>query len=141
MSPSGSNLPKEAEVSRTLEILRKEPINTQGPQDALLAPIYTLLMSAPTNEDGTLHWFCDKARPVVIEASIFLLRLHAYSNNPRVETWRMRLAGVLHACCGCVQSYMNAKECSRDTCVSIYQSQLPPSNLMQAISGLFRSLY
>lgn len=104
-------------MSRMLKDLKREPINTQGSQDALLAPIYTLLMSAPLNEDGNLHWFCEKARPVVVEASIFLLRLHAYSNNVRVEAWKTKMSGVLHACCGCVQGYMDAKVSSRDTCV------------------------
>jgi ATP-dependent RNA/DNA helicase, senataxin len=116
-SSSVSSLPKEAEVSRMLEGLKREPVDTQGSQDALLAPIYTLLMSAPPNEDDILHWFCDKARPVVVEASIFLLRLHAYSANIRVDSWKAKMRGVLHGCCGCVQGYANAKVSSRDTYV------------------------
>ena len=98
-----------------LEKLRREPITTQGSQDAILVPIYGFLMGAPPDEDGTLHWFCHRTRPVVVEASTFLLRLHAYSDNVRVDAWKAKLAGVLHGCCGCVQGYTNVKVTSRDT--------------------------
>lgn len=136
-SSGGSNLPKETEVSRTLEKLRKEPINTQGSQDAILAPIYTLLMSALPSEEGILHWFCDRARPVVVEASTFLLRLHAYSDNVRVDAWKTKLTGVLHGCCGCVQGYTSAKISSRDTCVNKSSSNLPTSDMMQRYFAAF----
>jgi len=102
-------------VSRSLEKLRREPITTDGMQDSILGPIYSLLMNTPTGDNGTPHWFCDKARPVVVEAATFLIRLYAYSDNPRVEVWKKKLAGVLQGCCGCVQGFADAKTSSRDT--------------------------
>lgn len=108
-------LPKEAEVTRSLDKLKREPITTDGMQDSILAPIYGLLMTVPPGDDGILHWFCNQAKPVVNEAAVFLLRLYAYAENPRVEVWKKKLAGVMHGCCGCVQSLNDAKTTSRDT--------------------------
>lgn len=116
MASSSQFLPKEAEVSRTLEKLKKEPINTNGMQDSILLPIYTLLLAVPPSDNDVLHWFCAKAKPVVVEAATFLLRLYAYTDNPRVEVWKAKLAGVLHGCCGCTQGFADAKISSRDTC-------------------------
>lgn len=117
MSSDGLLL-KEQEVSQSLEKLRREPINADGSQDAILTPIYTYLMAVvPQGEDRVLHWFCNKSRSVVVEAAAFLLRLHAYSNNPRVDSWKNKLSKVLYGCCACVQSYTEIKVTCRNTSV------------------------
>lgn len=109
------NNPKDEEVARTLEKLKLEPITAEGGQDAVLGPIYNLLVHAPPGDDCVFHWFCKKARPVVTEAATFLLRLHAYSNSVMVEDWKRKMAGVLHGCCNCIQSYQEIKLTCRDT--------------------------
>jgi len=117
MASAGSQfLPKEVEVSRSLEKLKQEPITTDGMQDSILGPIYTLLLAVPPGDDDLLHWFCAKAKQVVVEAATFLLRLYAYTDNPRVEVWKTKLTGVLHGCCGCTQGFADAKITSRETC-------------------------
>ncbi|KAF8516825.1 SEN1 N terminal-domain-containing protein [Hysterangium stoloniferum] len=111
----GAPLPNEAEVSRILDRLKREPVNTDGAPDTVLGPVYSLLIKAPAGEDRILHWFCGSAKPVVVEAATFLLRLHAYTNNPRVDNWKDKMAGVLHGCCNCLQSYMDIKISCRET--------------------------
>ncbi|GJJ15585.1 hypothetical protein Clacol_009863 [Clathrus columnatus] len=122
MSKNGLAL-KEPEILRSLEKLKQEPINAEGSQDAILTPIYTFLMAVPPGEDRVLHWFCHKARPTVVEASTFLLRLHAYSNNSNVDAWKERLAKILHGCCACVQSYTEIKVTCRNTYFSAFSKQ------------------
>lgn len=108
---------KEQEVSRSLTKLRQEPINADGSHDTILTPIYTYLMAVSPGEDRVLHWFCSKAKSVVTEAATFLLRLHAYSNNPKVESWKERLIKVLYGCSACVHSYTELKATCRNTSV------------------------
>jgi senataxin len=120
----GKPLPNEAEVSRILDKLKRVPVNTDGAPDTILGPIYSLLIKAPSSENHALHWFCGDARPVVVEAATFLLRLHAYTNNPRVDNWKDKMANVLHGCCNCIQCYQDIKISCRDTWVIVMNSFL-----------------
>jgi senataxin len=101
------------EAKKLLQSLRDEPVTTQGAQDNVLAPLYDFVQSFDPG-GGELHWFCGKAFPVVTEASIFLLRLFAYSSD-HVTAWKNNLIRCLHGCCACVKVFEESKETSRKT--------------------------
>lgn len=106
--------PNQADVHSLLRDLHDAPVNTDGALDAVLAPIYDHLMSAPSSSDGRFHWFCTRAEAVTREAATFLIRLFAY-NSPRVEQWKKRFESCVTGCLLCVQALGELKESSRST--------------------------
>jgi senataxin len=104
----------QADVQSLLSNLRDAPVNTDGALDAILAPIYDHLMKVPSTPDGRFHWFCERAEPVTIEASTFLIRLFAY-NSPRVDEWKKRFESCVTGCLLCVKGLGELKESSRKT--------------------------
>jgi senataxin len=104
-----------AHVEKLLTNLRDVPVNTEGASDSFLGPIFTYLMKiSPNPSDGTLHWFCDRASQLTIEAATFLIRLFAY-NSPRVDTWKEKFESCLGGCCNCVRGLEEAKVSSKST--------------------------
>jgi senataxin len=104
-----------AHVEKLLQNLRDVPVNTEGASDSFLGPIFTYLMKVPPNPlDGVLHWFCDRAGQLTIDAATFLIRLFAYS-SPRVDVWKEKFEACLGSCCDCVKGLEEAKRSSRDT--------------------------
>ncbi|KAI0078277.1 hypothetical protein K474DRAFT_1619824 [Panus rudis PR-1116 ss-1] len=120
------------EVKAKLEQLRDNPADTQGAPESVLAGIYEFLLNKNTPADGKFHWFCSEADPVVVQAAIFLIRLHAY-NSARVETWRSHLRRCLFGCCECVRVYQEAKHTSRKTYFGAFQDHIM-SNFLQHVS-------
>lgn len=104
-----------AHVEKLLANLRDVPANTEAGSDSFLAPIFTYLMAIPPNRsDGVLHWFCDQADQLTINAATFLIRLFAY-NSPRVDAWKKKLESCLEGCCGCIKGLEEVKVSSKDT--------------------------
>ena len=117
-------LPNEEQISRILEKLKKEPVGVGPDGEPYMLLVFKLLMSVIPGQDGILHWFCQKTRPVVIEAATFLLRLHAFKSDS-VNIWRGKLTGVLHGCCDCIEGYAEAKSCSKETYVRVFLNIRP----------------
>lgn len=104
-----------AHVEKLLTNLRDSPVNTEGANDDFLGPIFAYLIKIPANPlDGLIHWFCDHANQLTIEAATFLIRLFAY-DSPRVDNWKGKLWSCLEGCSGCVRGLENAKLSSKDT--------------------------
>ena len=101
------------EATKLLRTLRDEPVTTQDAGDNILAPLLEFVQSSDRG-GGVPHWFCGKAPPTVVEASVFLLRLFAYSSD-RVLVWKKDLIRCLHGCCDCIAAFEDAKESSRTT--------------------------
>lgn len=102
-------------VETLLANLRDVPVNTEAGSDSFLAPIFTYLMAvSPNRSDGVLHWFCDRAGQLTIDAATFLLRLFAY-NSPQVDVWKKKLEFCLGGCCNCIKGLEEVKVSSKDT--------------------------
>jgi senataxin len=104
-----------AHVEKLLTSLRDVPVNTEGASDSFLGPIFAYLMKVtPDPSDGILHWFCDRAGQLTIDAATFLIRLFAY-NSPRVDVWKENFKVCLGGCCDCVKGLEAAKVSSKTT--------------------------
>lgn len=104
-----------AHVEKLLVNLRDVPVNTEGASDSFLGPIFSYLMNVtPNSSDGVLHWFCDDAGQLTIDAATFLIRLFAY-NSPRVDAWKMKFEICLGGCSNCVKGLEEVKLSSKDT--------------------------
>lgn len=111
--------PPKHEVKKKLAELRDAPVAIVP--DEVLKFLSTYLLGSldkPENPStfspAHNHWFCSQADEVTKEASIFLIRLHAYNSNS-VEVWRLHLKRVLSRCCYCVRGLHEAEIMSRHT--------------------------
>ncbi|KAJ7109726.1 SEN1 N terminal-domain-containing protein [Mycena crocata] len=111
-------------VDEQLATLRDSPVNNAGASDAVLASIFTYLMSVPPNaSDGRLHWFCARTVSTTVAAATFLIRLFAY-NSPLVEEWRTKFQACLNACSRCVQGLEEAKATSKNTYFGAFSADI-----------------
>jgi len=111
MSRSVSN-----RVETLLATLRDEPVNSEQLDDGVLGEVYSYLMDIPSTSSGDLHWFCERADTITIDAATFLLRLFAYKSDP-VDVWKRRLQQCLTCCSSCVGGLETAKVISQTTYV------------------------
>ncbi|EGN98396.1 hypothetical protein SERLA73DRAFT_109860 [Serpula lacrymans var. lacrymans S7.3] len=111
-----ANNPTEvSKVKTLLATLRDTPVNTTDGSDSLLAPIFVYLMKVQASpNDKTLHWFCDRADQLTIDAATFLIRLFAY-NSVRVDEWKKKFQVCLEGCSKCVKGFGEVKVSSRHT--------------------------
>ena len=104
-----------AKLKTLLATLRNNPVNTTDGSDSLLAPIFIYLMKIPpSTTDKSLHWFCDRADQLTVDAATFLVRLFAY-NSTRVDEWKKKFRICLNGCPSCVKSFGEIKISSRHT--------------------------
>lgn len=106
----------EKKIEDLLNHLRDYPVDSEGATDEILTDLYTYLM-AISPQDGTLHWFCDKATSATREAASFLTRLFAY-NSPQSEEWKSRYSQSLSQCCMCAARADYKKHQSKETYVA-----------------------
>lgn len=112
-------------VGTLLATLRDKPVNSEQLDDGVLGEVYSYLMNVPSTSSGELHWFCEKADSVTIDAATFLLRLFAYESDP-VDIWKKRLQQCLTCCPSCVGGLEIAKVDSQTT-YAFYLINLLPS--------------
>ncbi|KAI6044781.1 SEN1 N terminal-domain-containing protein [Pisolithus marmoratus] len=112
------------QIKGILASVRDTPLSTSTATDEVLAPVYTYLMTVPSNSsDKCYHWFCSRADPLTVDASTFLLRLFAY-DSPQVEKWKARLRTCLAGCCECVKTLAEVKVSSRPTYFGAFSDQV-----------------
>ncbi|KAI6128800.1 SEN1 N terminal-domain-containing protein [Pisolithus thermaeus] len=118
---SGSDVDK---IKGILASVRDTPLSTSEATDEVLAPLYTYLMTVPSNSsDKCYHWFCSRADPLTVEAATFLLRLFAY-DSPQVEKWKVKLRTCLAGCSECVKVLGEVKVSSRPTYFGAFSDQV-----------------
>ena len=110
-------------VETLLATLRDQPVNSEQLDDGVLGEVYSYLMDIPSFS-GDLHWFCEKADIITVDAATFLLRLFAYDSDP-VVVWKERLHRCLTCCSSCVRGLETAKLVSQTTYV-FHLIQLSP---------------
>ena len=101
-------------VETLLTTLRDKPVNSEQLDDGVLGEVYSYLMDIPSTSSGDLHWFCEKADIITVDAATFLLRLFAYDSDP-VDVWKERLQQCLTCCSSCVGGLETAKVVSQTT--------------------------
>ena len=111
--------PPKHEVKKKLAELRDAPVAIVPDEVLKFLSTYLLGSLDKTENPSTFspahnHWFCSQADEVTKEASIFLIRLHAYNSNS-VEVGRLHLKRVLSRCCYCVRGLHEAEIMSRHT--------------------------
>ena len=121
MSRSVSN-----RIQSLLTTLRDNPVNSEQLDDGILGEIYSYLMDIPSTPSGDLHWFCEKADTITVDAATFLLRLFAYESD-LVKAWKKKFQICLTCCSSCVGGLEMAKVDSQTTyvCHSIQLLLLP----------------
>lgn len=118
---SGDDVDK---INGILASVRDTPLSTSEATDEVLAPVYTYLMTVPSNSsDKCYHWFCSRADPLTVDAAAFLLRLFAY-DSPQVEKWKARLRSCLAGCSECVKALGEVKVSSRSTYFGAFSDQV-----------------
>ena len=107
-------------IQTLLTTLRDNPVNSEQLDDGVLGEIYSYLMDIPSTPSGDLHWFCEKADAITVDAATFLLRLFAYESD-LVKIWKKKLQQCLTCCSSCVGGLEIAKVDSQMTyvCYSI----------------------
>ncbi|KAH7909030.1 SEN1 N terminal-domain-containing protein [Hygrophoropsis aurantiaca] len=104
-----------SKVKALLATVRDNPANTADAKDNVLEPVFIYLMGvSPNTSDNKLHWFCNQADQVTVEAATFLLRLFAY-NSSQVDKWKTKLKTCLAGCCACVKGLGEVKTSSKTT--------------------------
>lgn len=115
MSTVEATFPDDGEASAVEGLLLEFRENPPGPGDKTLSKslsrCHTLINSLKYSGKRK-HWFCERATPLAIEVSTFLLRLHAYKGG---GDWRAQLADVLRGCSDCVAGYLAARLRSDDS--------------------------
>ncbi|KAG6816805.1 hypothetical protein H0H87_002774 [Tephrocybe sp. NHM501043] len=109
------------EVLKLLERLRDVPVNTENMDTKELSIIYNHLMNVPSSSNGTLHWFCSRASPDIVESATFCIRMFAYES---VAPWREKFWACVGHCPECVQILERAKVTSRTTYFGAYDDQV-----------------
>ncbi|KAI5986161.1 SEN1 N terminal-domain-containing protein [Pisolithus albus] len=118
---SGNDVDK---IKGILASVRDTPLSTSEATDEVLAPLYTYLMTVPSNSsDKCYHWFCSRADPLTVDAATFLLRLFAY-DSPQVEKWKVKLKTCLTGCGECVKVLGEVKVSSRLTYFGAFSDQV-----------------
>lgn len=103
-------------VETLLATLRDKPVNSEELDDGILGEVYSYLMDIPSTSSGELHWFCEKADNITVDAATFLLRLFAY-NSDSVNIWMERFQQCLTCCPLCVGGLERAKADCKTTYV------------------------
>lgn len=111
MSRTASN-----RIQTLLTTLRDNPVNSEQLDDGVLSEIYSYLMDIPSTSSGDLHWFCEKADTITVDAATFLLRLFAYESD-LIKIWKEKLQQCLTCCSSCVEGLEMAKVDSQTTYV------------------------
>lgn len=108
---------QSSHVKGLLVTLRDNPADTTRASDDVLRDIYLYLMNVVPTSSGDVHWFCDEASAVTIEAATFLIRLMAYDSE-EVAKWKAKLHHCLSGCISCIQGLERGKVTSKHTYVS-----------------------
>ncbi len=108
---------QNSHIKQLLVTLRDNPADTTRASDDVLRDIYLYLMNEVPTSSGEVHWFCDEAEAVTIEAATFLIRLMAYDSD-EVAKWKEKLHHCLTGCTSCVQGLERGKVMSKHTYVS-----------------------
>jgi senataxin len=108
-----STSPDRKHLLRRLAELRDKPVNLQSAQNDL-STFWDVIMKVPVDSTGVMHWFCSRADALVVEAAVFLTRLHAY-NSSKVDEWKTKLESCLHGCVDCTQRFQELRVISRRT--------------------------
>jgi senataxin len=103
-------------IQSLLTTLRDNPVNSEQLNDGVLGEIYSYLMDIPSTPSGDLHWFCEKADIITVDAATFLLRLFAYESD-LVIIWKKKFQQCLTCCSSCVGGLEVAKVDSQTTYV------------------------
>ena len=103
-------------IQTLLTTLRDNPVNSEQLDDGVLGEVYSYLMDIPSTPSGDLHWFCEKADIITVDAATFLLRLFAYESD-LVKIWKKKLQQCLACCPSCVGGLEMAKVDSQTTYV------------------------
>ncbi|KAF9485837.1 hypothetical protein BDN70DRAFT_870734 [Pholiota conissans] len=106
--------PPLTNIPLLLQALHDVPATTDDAPNPMLVAIYTYLTTQDPNLPGDIHWFCDKADPIIKEAAAFLLRLHAY-NSARVIEWKTILQKCISRCAPCAQGLEIGKAAWKST--------------------------
>ncbi|KAA1469989.1 hypothetical protein DENSPDRAFT_797113 [Dentipellis sp. KUC8613] len=120
-TPAANDL---ARLKKLLSDLRDQPVDSSSATDEIISPIYNYAMKVQARPaDGGVHWFCELADDLTVQAATFLLRLFAY-NSERVDLWKQKMQTMMDACCGCVRGLQEAKWNSRETYMGAFE---PPT--------------
>ncbi|TFY66727.1 hypothetical protein EVG20_g4365 [Dentipellis fragilis] len=108
-------------LKKLLNDLRDQPVDSSAATDEIISPIYNYVMKVPARPaDGVVHWFCEYADDLTVQAATFLLRLFAY-NSERVDLWKQKMQSMMGACCACIRGLQEAKWNSRETYMGAFE--------------------
>ncbi|KAK4689196.1 senataxin, partial [Tremellales sp. Uapishka_1] len=122
MSSDGSSM-REVE-----EILAARLRDQAAPQDAILNPVYNLLLPTSTASSSSrakkAHWYCSQALSSLhTEAATYLLFIFAFRREGTSKAWIEALEAVLGRCEKCARGFGAARRIFGSKYISTYPAQ------------------